>query len=44
MVSPYFGDLDCLPPTFLSAAEGEVLESDTTRFASKAVDSGADVI
>jgi salicylate hydroxylase len=43
MVSPYFGDLDCLPPTFLAAAEGEVLESDTTRFASKAVDSGADV-
>jgi salicylate hydroxylase len=43
MVSPYFGDLSSLPPTFLSAAEGEVLESDTTRFASKAVGSGADV-
>jgi salicylate hydroxylase len=43
MVSPYFGDLGCLPPIFLSAAEGEVLESDTTRFASKAVDAGVDV-
>jgi salicylate hydroxylase len=43
MVSPYFGDLGCLPPIFLAAAEGEVLESDTTRFAGKAADAGADV-
>jgi salicylate hydroxylase len=43
MVSPYFGDLGCLPPIFLTAAEGEVLESDTTRFASKARDAGVDV-
>jgi acetyl esterase/lipase len=43
MVSPYFGDLGCLPPIFLSAAEGEVLESDTTRFASKAANAGVDV-
>lgn len=43
MVSPYFGDLDCLPPVFLAAARGEVLESDTTRFAEKARDAGVDV-
>jgi salicylate hydroxylase len=43
MVSPYFGELSRLPPIFLSAAEGEVLESDTTRFAGKAMDAGVDV-
>ncbi|WP_028936314.1 alpha/beta hydrolase fold domain-containing protein [Pseudonocardia spinosispora] len=43
MVSPYFGDLGCLPPLFLAAAEGEVLESDTTRFADKAADAGVEV-
>jgi salicylate hydroxylase len=43
MVSPYFGDPGCLPPIFLAAAEGEVLESDMTRFAAKACDAGVDV-
>jgi salicylate hydroxylase len=43
MVSPLFGDLGGLPPLFLSAVEGEVLESDTTRLASKAKAAGVDV-
>lgn len=42
-VSPLFGDFSQLPPTFLSAVKGEVLESDTTRFADKATRAGADV-
>ena len=43
MVSPLFADLADLPPVFLSAVRGEVLESDTTRFAERAKAAGADV-
>ncbi|WP_229052554.1 alpha/beta hydrolase fold domain-containing protein [Aeromicrobium sp. Leaf350] len=43
MVSPLFGDLSGLPPLYLSAVRGEVLESDTTRFAERAKAAGADV-
>lgn len=43
MVSPLFADLAGLPPVFLSAVEGEVLESDTTRFAERATAAGANV-
>lgn len=43
MVSPLFGDLSSLPPLYLSAVHGEVLESDTTRFAELAKVAGADV-
>ncbi|WER50595.1 alpha/beta hydrolase fold domain-containing protein [Cupriavidus sp. WKF15] len=41
-VSPLFGNLRGLPPLFLAAVEGEVLLSDTTRLADKAVASGVD--
>jgi len=43
MVSPLFGDLRGLPPLFMSAVQGEVLESDTTRFAEAARAAGVDV-
>jgi salicylate hydroxylase len=43
MVSPLFADLADLPPVFLSAVKGEVLESDTTRFAERATAAGANV-
>ncbi|TKC80204.1 steryl acetyl hydrolase [Trinickia terrae] len=43
MVSPLFADLADLPPVFLSAVEGEVLESDTTRFAERARAAGVNV-
>ncbi|MGT2477396.1 alpha/beta hydrolase fold domain-containing protein [Paraburkholderia terrae] len=41
LVSPLFADLADLPPVFLSSVEGEVLESDTTRFAQRAKSAGA---
>ena len=43
LVSPLFANLEDLPPVFLSAVRGEVLESDTTRFAQRAKAAGADV-
>ncbi|MGU7779141.1 alpha/beta hydrolase fold domain-containing protein [Burkholderia sp. PU8-34] len=43
MVSPLFADLADLPPVFLAAVRGEVLESDTTRFAERAQAAGVDV-
>jgi salicylate hydroxylase len=43
MVSPLFGDFRGLPPMFLTATEGEVLLSDTTRFAERAQQAGVDV-
>lgn len=43
MVSPLFGDFHGLPPIFLTATEGEVLFSDTTRLAERAKDAGVDV-
>jgi salicylate hydroxylase len=43
MVSPLFADLSDLPPVFLSAVQGEVLESDTTRFAAWARAAGANI-
>jgi salicylate hydroxylase len=43
LVSPLFGDPTGLPPLFLTAAAGEVLESDATRFAEKAAAAGVDV-
>jgi len=43
LVSPLFGDPTGLPPLFLAAAAGEVLESDATRFAEKATAAGVDV-
>lgn len=42
LVSPLYGDLGGLPPVFLAATEGEVLQSDTTRLADKARASGVD--
>lgn len=43
LVSPLFGDLSGLPPLFLTASEGEVLLSDTTRLAERARQAGVDV-
>lgn len=43
MVSPLYGHLSGLPPMFLTASEGEVLLSDTTRFAERAKQAGVDV-
>lgn len=43
MVSPLFGDLTALPPVYLAAVEGEVLQSDATRFADKASAAGVDL-
>lgn len=42
LVSPLFGDLTGLPPLLLTATRGEVLFSDTERFAEKARASGVD--
>lgn len=43
LVSPLYGNLSGLPPMFLTASEGEVLLSDTTRFAERAKQAGVDV-
>lgn len=43
MVSPLYGDLAGLPPLFLTASEGEVLLSDTTRLIERAQKAGVDV-
>jgi salicylate hydroxylase len=43
LVSPLFGDLTGLPPLFLTASQGEVLLSDTTRLAERAEKAGVDV-
>jgi salicylate hydroxylase len=43
LVSPLFGDLAGLPPLFVTASEGEVLLSDTTRLAERAEKAGVDV-
>src|SRR3954447_15793489 len=43
LVSPVFGDLSGLPPLFLTASQGEVLLSDTTRIAERAKESSVDV-
>lgn len=43
LVSPLYGDLSGLPPMFLTASEGEVLLSDTTRLAERAEQLGVDV-
>ncbi|OKO81084.1 alpha/beta hydrolase fold domain-containing protein [Bradyrhizobium sp. AS23.2] len=43
LVSPLYGHLSGLPPMFLTASEGEVLLSDTTRFAECARQAGVDV-
>ncbi|WP_321962459.1 alpha/beta hydrolase fold domain-containing protein [Paraburkholderia sp. J7] len=43
LVSPLFADLTDLPPVYLAAVHGEVLESDTTRFAERAKAAGANV-
>ena len=43
MISPLFGDFRNLPPLFLTATEGEVLFSDTTRMAEQARQAGVDV-
>jgi salicylate hydroxylase len=43
LVSPLFGDLAGLPPLFLTASQGEVLLSDTTRLAERAKKAGVDV-
>lgn len=43
LVSPLHGDLAGLPPMFLTASEGEVLLSDTTRLAERAQKAGVDV-
>ncbi len=42
-VSPLYGDLAGLPPMFLTASEGEVLLSDTTRLIDRAQKAGVDV-
>jgi salicylate hydroxylase len=43
LVSPLFGELSGLPPMFLTATQGEVLLSDTTRLAERAKNAGVDV-
>ena len=43
LVSPLFGDLSGLPPLFVTATQGEVLLSDTTRLAERAEEAGVDV-
>ncbi len=43
LVSPLFGDLAGLPPLFVTATQGEVLLSDTTRLAERAQKAGVDV-
>lgn len=43
LVSPLFGDFRGLPPMYLSAVRGEVLESDTTRLAERARAQGVQV-
>lgn len=43
LVSPLYGDLSGLPPMFLTASEGEVLLSDTTRLAERAKQFKVDV-
>lgn len=43
LVSPLYGDLTGLPPLFVTASEGEVLLSDTTRLAERAEKAGVDV-
>jgi salicylate hydroxylase len=43
LVSPLFGDLAGLPPLFVTATQGEVLLSDTTRLAERAEQAGVDV-
>jgi salicylate hydroxylase len=43
LVSPLHGDLSGLPPMFLTASEGEVLLSDTTRLVQRAERAGVDV-
>jgi salicylate hydroxylase len=43
LVSPLFGDLAGLPPLFVTASQGEVLLSDTTRLAERAEKAGVDV-
>lgn len=43
LVSPLFGDLNGLPPIFLSAVEGESLYSDSSRLLERAKNAGVDV-
>lgn len=43
MVSPLFGDPAGLPPLYIAVVDGEVLQSDGTRFADKARAAGVDV-
>ncbi|MBR1126466.1 alpha/beta hydrolase fold domain-containing protein [Bradyrhizobium lablabi] len=43
LVSPLFGDLTGLPPLFVTASQGEMLLSDTTRLAERAEAAGVDV-
>jgi 2-polyprenyl-6-methoxyphenol hydroxylase-like FAD-dependent oxidoreductase/acetyl esterase/lipase len=43
LVSPLSGDLAGLPPLFVTASQGEVLLSDTTRLAERAQKAGVDV-
>jgi salicylate hydroxylase len=43
LVSPLYGDLAGLPPLFVTATQGEVLLSDTTRLAERAEKAGVDV-
>lgn len=43
LVSPLYGDLSGLPPIYLTASEGEVLLSDTTRLIERAKKAGVNV-
>lgn len=43
LVSPLYGDMTGLPPLFVTASQGEVLLSDTTRLAERAEKAGVDV-
>jgi salicylate hydroxylase len=43
LVSPLYGELSGLPPMFLTASEGEVLLSDTTRLVERAKRAGVEV-
>lgn len=44
LVSPLFGDLKGLPPTWISAAGHDALLDNATRFADKAKEAGVDVV
>ena len=43
LISPLFGNLDCLPPLLIQVGSDEILLDDSIRFYEKALESGVDV-